>query len=477
VTALWIAQDAAAATGGRNTGGAWLATGVSIDSRTVEAGDLFVALSGPKFDGHDFVAGALARGGAAAVVAKQPPQVAPDAKLLMVTDTQAALEALGRAARARTQGRIIAITGSVGKTGTKEALKAALGRQGRAFASSGSLNNHWGVPLSLSRLPADSDYGIFELGMNHPGEIDALTRMVRPHVAVITTIEPAHLGFFSSVEAIADAKAEIFRGVERGGAAVLNRDNPHFVRLAQAAKDCGIARIIGFGEHQEAAVRLMDCALHATASVVTASVMGEIIDYSLGLPGRHWVMNSLAVLAAVRAAGGDIGAAAAALATLAPLSGRGQRHDIATAGGSFALIDESYNASPASMRAAFAVLGAIEPGPGGRRIAVLGDMLELGSESRRLHASLAQPLVESGVDLVFTLGAEMRALDEALPPAQRGGHAETVAALAALLGRRVRAGDVVTVKGSHGSKLYELVEGLLAAQPVISGPAISGMGA
>jgi UDP-N-acetylmuramoyl-tripeptide--D-alanyl-D-alanine ligase len=462
MTALWTAQDAAVATGGRNTGGAWQANGVSIDSRTVGTGDLFVALAGPKFDGHDFVAGALARGGAAAVVAKQPPKVEADAKLLLVADTQAALEALGRAARARAQGRIIAITGSVGKTGTKEALKTVLARQARAFASSGSLNNHWGVPLSLSRMPADSDYGIFELGMNHPGEIDALTRMVRPHVAVITTIEPAHLGFFPSVEAIADAKAEIFRGVERGGAAILNRDNPHYARLAKAAQDCGITNVIGFGAQNEAAVRLVKFELHESSSTVTANVMGEAIDYTIGSAGKHWIMNSLAVLAAVRAAGGDVRAAATSLASLAPLAGRGERHRVTIAGGSFTLIDESYNASPASMRAAFAVLGSTQPEMGGRRIAVLGDMLELGTESQSLHASLAQPLIEAGTDLVFTLGNEMHALDDALPAARRGGHADNVGALATLLGERVRAGDIVTVKGSHGSKLYELVATLLA---------------
>lgn len=462
--ALWTAQEAAAATNGRNIGGPWQANGVSIDSRTVAAGDLFVALAGPKFDGHDYVASALARGGAAAVVAKQPLKVEADAKLLMVGDTQAALEALGRAARARAQGRIIAITGSVGKTGTKEALKTVLAQQARAFASSGSLNNHWGVPLSLSRMPADSDYGIFELGMNHPGEIDALTRMVRPHVAVITTIEPAHLGFFASVEAIADAKAEIFRGVERGGAAILNRDNPYYARLAKAAQDCGVSNIIGFGTNNEAAVRLTRFALHESSSTVTANVMGETIDYTIGSAGKHWVMNSLAVLAAARAAGGDVKAAAAALANLAPLAGRGERHRIAIAGGSFTLIDESYNASPASMRAAFAVLGGTQPESNGRRIAVLGDMLELGTESQSLHASLAQPLVEANTDLVFTLGNEMRALDDALPAARRGGHADSVGALASLLGERLHAGDVVTVKGSHGSKVYELVATLLAGK-------------
>jgi UDP-N-acetylmuramoyl-tripeptide--D-alanyl-D-alanine ligase len=307
--------------------------------------------------------------------------------------------------------------------------------------------------------------------MNHPGEIDALTRMVRPHVAVITTIEPAHLGFFPSVEAIAAAKAEIFRGVERGGAAILNRDNPHYARLAVAAQDCGIARIIGFGAHAEAAVRLVRFELRADGSTVSAAISGETIDYRVGIAGKHWIMNSLAVLAAVHAAGGDVKAAAAALAGLAPLAGRGARHHIAINGGGFTLIDESYNASPASMRAAFAVLGGTRPEAGGRRIAVLGDMLELGTESRQLHAALAQPLVESGADLVFTLGDEMRALDEALPAARRGGHADSVGALASLLRERLRAGDVVTVKGSHGSKLYELVATLLAT------PATSQAGA
>jgi UDP-N-acetylmuramoyl-tripeptide--D-alanyl-D-alanine ligase len=468
MTALWTSHEAAAATAGQSSG-AWEANGVSIDSRTVAPGDLFVALAGPKFDGHDFVAAALQRGAAAALVSKQPPTVTQDAKLLRVGDTQAALEALGRAARARAGAKIIAVTGSVGKTGTKEALRVALGRAASAFASSGSLNNHWGVPLSLSRLPREADYGIFELGMNHPGEIDALTRMVRPHVAVITTVEPAHLGFFPSVEAIADAKAEIFRGVERGGAAVLNRDNKHFARLAQAAEACGITRIISFGAHDEAAVRLVDHALHDYGSTVSASVMGEVIDYTIGIPGKHWVMNSLAVLAAVRAAGGNAETAASAMTSLTPLAGRGQRHEVAIAGGSFVLIDESYNASPASMRAALAVLGRMEPGPSGRRIAVLGDMLELGDESRQLHAGLAPLIADAGIDLVFTLGDQMVALDDALPPARRGGHADSVSALAATLQRRLRAGDVVTIKGSHGSKLYELVAILLAAKPATSG--------
>lgn len=459
---LWSAMEASAATGGQAIG-EWQAAGVSIDSRTLAPGDLFVALTGPNFDGHNFVADALSKGAAAALVVKRPAGVAESAPLLIVSDTQRALEDLGRAARARTAARIIAVTGSVGKTGTKEALKCALARQSQTFASSGSLNNQWGVPLSLARMPRDANYGIFELGMNHPGEIEALTRMVRPHVAIITTIEPAHLGFFASVEAIADAKAEIFSGVEPRGAVILNRDNAYYERLAATAKACGITRILSFGEHEGASVRLINCYLHATASAVTADVMGEAIDYSISLPGRHWVMNSLAVLAAVKAAGGDVGAAAGALATLSALEGRGKRYRLDLPNGPIELIDESYNASPASMRAAFSVLAAITPKTGGRRIAVLGDMLELGDDSNQLHAALAAPLVDADISLVFTLGDSMRALDAALPANRRGGHASSVAELIALLNSRLKADDVITIKGSHGSRMYELVAKLVAA--------------
>jgi UDP-N-acetylmuramoyl-tripeptide--D-alanyl-D-alanine ligase len=466
--ALWTAAEAARATGG-NLQGDWQAGGVSIDSRTLAPGDLFIALVGPKFDGHNYVADALAKGAGAAMVARIPEGVAADAPLLVVRDTMAALEDLGRAARARSQAAIVGVTGSVGKTGTKEALRRAFERQGTAFASAGSLNNQWGVPLSLARMPRDTGYGVFEMGMNHPGEIDALSRIVRPHVAVITTVEPAHLGFFASVEAIADAKAEIFVGMEPRGAAVLNRDNAHFARLADAARARGITRILSFGNHPDAMVKLIDSHLYATASAVTASVMGEIVDYCIAIPGRHWVMNSLAVLAAVRAVGGDVGAAAGAMSSLTPLDGRGRRHRIIVSGGSLELIDESYNASPASMRAAFAVLGASDPRRDGRRIAVLGDMLELGDDSARLHAELAQPLIDAGVNLVFTAGRDMRALYDALPKRMRGGHAASSAEMAEIVVRRLRAGDVVSVKGSFGSRMAEIVKRVLAGEPVAIG--------
>ncbi|HWI27334.1 MAG TPA: UDP-N-acetylmuramoylalanyl-D-glutamyl-2,6-diaminopimelate--D-alanyl-D-alanine ligase [Stellaceae bacterium] len=461
---LWTAAEAAAATAGRATRD-WAATGVSIDSRSIAPGDLFVALAGPNFDGHDFIAGALAKGAAAALVHRLPEGVAETAPLLVVADTMVALEELGRASRRRCAAQVIGVTGSVGKTGTKEALKRALERQGPTFATAGSLNNQWGVPLSLARMPRDTAWGVFEMGMNHPGEIDALSRLVRPDVAVITTVEPAHLGFFPSVEAIADAKAEIFAGMEQRGAAVLNRDNLHFARLAAAARDRGITRILAFGVHPDATVRLIDSHLYATASAVTASVMGEIVDYCIAIPGQHWVMNSLAVLGAVKAAGGDVGAAAAAMSSLQPLDGRGRRHRIAAGDGTAELIDESYNASPASVRAALAVLGAMIPGKGARRIAVLGDMLELGDEAERLHAELAQPLTEAGVGLVFTVGTSMRALYDALPKRLRGGHAAGSVEMAEIVARRIRPGDIITVKGSHGSRMAEVVRRLLAPAP------------
>ncbi len=460
MTALWTAADIIAATGGSGRAG-WSATGVSIDSRTVAAGDFFVALAGDNFDGHDFVADALKRGAAGALVSRKPDGLPEGAPLILVPDTLAALTELGRAGRARCKAQVIAVTGSVGKTGTKEALRRALERQGQTVASAASFNNHWGVPLSLARMPADTVYGVFEIGMNHPGEIAALTRLVRPDIAVITTISPAHLGFFRSVEAIADAKAEIFQGMSHEGVAVLNRDIPQFERLAAAARACGVTRILSFGEHAQATVRVVHSHLYSTASAVTALVVDEIVDYCLSLPGRHWVLNSLAVMAAVKAADADISIAAAVMGSLEALDGRGRRHRIHVPGGEADLVDESYNANPDSMRAALAVLGAIVPRPGGRRIAVLGDMLELGPAASRLHAELAQPVLAAGVELVFTVGREMEHLDRALPAVRRGGHAATSAELVPALTAALRPGDVVMVKGSLGSRMAEIVKPLL----------------
>ena len=462
MTALWRAADAATATGGSSLT-EWAATGVSIDTRSLAAGDLFVALHGPNYDGHDFVATALQRGAAAAMVDREILQLPAASPLLGVADTLAGLAALGAAGRNRSRGRIIAVTGSVGKTGTKEALRLALASSGPTYASAGGLNNHWGAPLSLARLPPDACYGVFELGMNHPGEIADLTRLVRPHIVVITTVEPVHLGFFPSVEAIADAKAEIFLGLEPGGVAVLNRDNPHYARLAAAAKRAGAGEILGFGTHPEAAARLVDCVLDSHGSTVEAAVCGKMIRFWLPVPGRHWVINALAVLAATHAAGAAVDRAAEALAELQALPGRGRHRQLAWRGGTLTVIDESYNASPPSMRAALAVLAGTEPATGGRRVAVLGDMLELGEASERLHRGLAEPLAAAGVDRVFLIGDAIAALDEVLPEAKRGGlWRSPEKAMPALL-RFLEPGDVVTIKGSRGVRVSRVVE-LLRSQ-------------
>ena len=461
MSALWAAAEAAIATGGSTTAN-WCATGVSIDTRNLAAGDLFVALRGPNHDGHRFVADALAHGAAAAMVDHDVPGLTAASPLLRVADTLSGLAALGAAGRNRSHARIVAVTGSVGKTGTKEALRLALATSGATYASAGGLNNHWGAPLSLARLPPESDFGVFELGMNHPGEIASLTRLVRPHIAVITTVEPAHLGFFPSIEAIADAKAEIFLCLEAGGIAILNRDNPHYARLVSAAVRADVAEVIGFGTHPEAQVRLVDCVLDSLGSTVEAALFGTILQFRIPVPGRHWVMNALAVVATAVAAGADVRRAAEALAGFEPLPGRGRRHDLPWRGGTLTLIDESYNASPAAMRAALAVLGGTEPRPGGRRVAVLGDMLELGDFSERLHRELAEPLAQAKVDRVFLVGNAIGALYEALPAATRGGlWLSADEALPAVL-RFLEPGDVVTIKGSRAVRVGCIVERLCA---------------
>jgi UDP-N-acetylmuramoyl-tripeptide--D-alanyl-D-alanine ligase len=465
MTPLWAAADAATATGGSNAAD-WIANGVSIDTRSLAAGDLFVALRGPNHDGHDFVRAALARGAAAAVVDREIPDLPMAAPLLRVSDTLAALGALGAAGRNRSRARIVAVTGSVGKTGTKEALRLALAPSGSTYASAGGLNNHWGAPLSLARLPPEAAYGVFELGMNHAGEIASLTRLVRPHIALITTVEPAHLGFFPSVEAIADAKAEIFLGLVSGGIAILNRDNPHYARLESAAS-CAGAEVIGFGAHREATVRLVDCVLDASGSTVEAALPDLVLRFRLPVPGRHWVMNALAVLAAVQAAGADVRRGAEGLGGFEALPGRGRRCEIAWRAGTLILIDESYNASPAAMRAALAVLAVTEPAAGARRVAVLGDMLELGDAAECLHRELAEPLAAAKVDRVFLVGEAMAALHRALPEGKRGGWWQSADdAIPALL-RFLEPGDVVTIKGSRGVRVSRIVERLCApsAQP------------
>ena len=458
---LWTAEEAGVAIGGRSTRD-WAASGVSIDSRSLKRGDLFIALAGPNFDGHDYIAAAFGAGAAAAVASRRPAALPAAAPLLLADDTMAALEALGRAARTRSKARFVAVTGSVGKTGTKEALRLVLSAAGPTAASEGNLNNQWGAPLSLARMPREARFGVFELGMNHAGEIAPLSRMVRPHIAIITTVEPAHLEFFPSVEAIADAKAEIFLGLEPGGAAVLNRDNPHYARLAANACAAGVKRIIGFGAHERADARLLSCSLDAESSAAEADILGRRIAWRLPLPGRHIVQNSLAVLAAAALLEVDVEKAAASLASLAAIKGRGARLAVPLAGGGFTLIDESYNASPAAMRAALSVLGQASPGAGGRRIAVLGDMRELGVDANRLHAELATALAAAGIDLLFCCGPHMACLAEAAGRALPVRHAPDSAALLPQVTAAVRPGDIVLVKGSLGSRMAPIVEALKA---------------
>jgi UDP-N-acetylmuramoyl-tripeptide--D-alanyl-D-alanine ligase len=461
MSALWTMDAMAAAMRAERAGSlpAEL-SGVSIDSRTAGKGDAFFAIQGENRDGHEFVDSALKAGAALAVVANSQRERFAGAPLLVVRDVLAALRDLGRAARARSQGRVIAVTGSVGKTGTKEALRLALSADGETHASVASYNNHWGVPLSLARWPASSKYAVFEIGMNHAGEITPLTKLVRPHIAIVTGIEPVHLEFFGSLEKIADAKAEIFSGIEAGGAAVLNRDNAQFARLASAAKAVGVQRVVSFGEDSSAEARLLRVSLQPDSSTVEASILGQQVTYKLGTPGRHIVLNSLAVLAAASLAGADLALAALALNNLKPVGGRGARAYLTVPGGSALLVDESYNANPASMRAAIAVLGQTPVGKHGRRIAVLGDMLELGPAGADLHSGLAQSIEAAGVDLVFCSGPLMRTLWEALPSRARGGYAETAAGLEPLVLEAIRAGDAVMVKGSLGSKMGPLVKAL-----------------
>ncbi|MGK2873823.1 MAG: UDP-N-acetylmuramoylalanyl-D-glutamyl-2,6-diaminopimelate--D-alanyl-D-alanine ligase [Alphaproteobacteria bacterium] len=458
---LWTAAPAAAAVSGRCVG-EWQATGVSIDSRSIAGGDLFIALRGPANNGHDFVADALARGAAAAMVDHVPEGVAADAPLLLVADTQTGLESLGAAARARTAAKVVAITGSAGKTGSKEMLRVALERQARTHASEASYNNMWGVPLSLARMPRATEFGVFEIGMNHAGEITPLTKLARPHAAIVTTIAPAHVGHFNSLTEIAEAKSEIFLGLEPGGLAIINQDSAFFDLLSRRAKDAGAARVLGFGSAADSAARLIKAVHHADCSCVYAEICGQPLTYKIGFSGAHWVMNSLATLTAVQVLGGDLALAAIALAGMHPLAGRGRRHYLPVADGVFTLIDESYNANPGSMQAALLNLSGQMTEGRGRRIAVLGDMAELGQDSARYHSELAQVIEDGRIQQTFTAGTQMQVLHDALPLKLRAAHAADANALIAPLREALRPGDVVVVKGSYSSGMGKIVKALLA---------------
>ncbi len=460
--ALWTVEAMAAAMRASRIGDLPRGiSGISIDTRSVKPGEAFFAIKGDSRDGHEFVPAALKAGAGLAVVsAEYADGFAANAPLLIVPDVLDGLRDLARAARERSPAKIIGVTGSVGKTSTKEALLLALSKDGETHASAASYNNHWGVPLSLARCPQSARYAVFEVGMNHAGEITPLTKLLRPHVAVITTVEPVHLEFLGSIEAIADAKAEIFQGLASGGAAVINRDNPQFERLSRAAAMAGVERVISFGEHASANARLIKCALQPDSSTVQASILGNDVTYKLGAPGRHLVLNSLAVLASAALAGADLALAALALSELKPAAGRGTRIALDVLGGAALLIDESYNANPASMRAAIALLGQADIGARGRRIAVLGDMLELGPQGAVLHGSLAEAIDAHAVDLVYCCGPLMRSLWEALPTGRRGGYAETSALLEPQVLASVQPGDTIMIKGSLGSRMGPIVKAL-----------------
>ena len=458
---LFTAGEAEAATQGRATRD-FDVSGVTLDSRAIVKGDLFIALKGPSFDGHDFVEAAIKAGASGAVVNAAFRPGDDSLPLIRVNDTQQALEDLGRAARDRTMAKIIGVTGSVGKTSTKEMLAIALSALGPAHASKKSFNNHWGVPLTLSSLPRDAAFGVFEMGMNHAGELTVLSDQVKPDVAIITTIEAAHIGHFASVDDIASAKAEIFNGMKPGAIAVLNADNPHFAQLKAAADAKGL-KVLTFGEDDSTHARLVDCALQSDGTRVTAKILGQEVKYRLSIPGKHVVMNSLAALLAIAGLGLDLGPAIEALKNAEPVEGRGNKIDITIAEGMapVTIIDESYNANPASMKAAFEVLTMAQPrDKNGRRIAVLGDMLELGPQGPKLHAELANPLLKAKTDKVFTCGPLMDALYQTLPEDWRGAHADDSIKLAAHVCEAVRPGDVVLIKGSAGSKMAYIIKAL-----------------
>jgi len=450
---LWTSADIATATDGAASA-AFDVSGVTFDSREVGPGDLFVALTGETTDGHKFLDQAFDRGASGVIVSQDTPH--PNVR---VPDTFAALEALAKASRARTSARIVGVTGSAGKTGTKEALFAALDRSPAksAHRSVKSYNNHTGVPLSLARMPAEVDYGVFEMGMNHPGELAHLTTLVRPHVAIVTAIAPAHAAFFPDESAIADAKGEIFRGLEPGGVAIIPYDSPHRERLAAAAAPCA-ARIVTFGIDEGADVRAIEAVKAANGGTfVTARVGERELSYTVSQPGKHWVSNSLAVLAAVDAVDGDLALAGLALADLGGLAGRGARFSVEVKGGRALVIDEAYNANPASMRVTLAVLGEEAAT---RKIAVLGEMRELGDKSDDYHAALAGPVRDAGVQLVILVGEKIQPLADALEGQVEIVHVPDAAAARDRLMAILEAGDAVLIKGSNGVGLAAVVAAL-----------------
>ena len=468
---LWTTSDLMAAMNGRPMGNLPEGiTGISIDSRSIEKGEAFFAIKGDRVDGHDYAGIAVANGAALLVVseAKLPALGRVTAPMIVVDDVLDAMVRLGCAARDRSAAKIIAVTGSVGKTTTKEMLRHILSPSGRVHASVASFNNHWGVPLTLSRMPENTDFGIFEIGMNHADEIRPLVKMVRPHVAIITTIAAAHLGNFKDLDEISAAKAEIMEGLVEDGHVILNRDNEQFETLERAASALGVAHVHSFGASAKADFRMVEFSGGSDDAVLWAAVDGQTLEIQIGAPGRHIAENALAALAAARLVGADMHAATAALASLQPEKGRGARHRLSIGSGSFVLIDESYNANPASMLAAIALLRDTELPDGGRRIAILGDMLEMGEFSDTVHADLAQPLVEAGIRDVWLAGPQMRHLRDVLPADIRVEYRENVDELKEFAVSSIAAGDVVMIKSSKGTGCGRIVSALLDVYPALA---------
>lgn len=465
---LWTVEEMVAAMHGRPLGVMPAGiTGISIDSRSIQPGEAFFAIKGDRVDGHNYASIAVANGASLMVVneAKLPALGRLTVPMIVVEDVLQAMGKLAMAARARSRAHIIAVTGSVGKTTTKEMLRQVLAPSGEVHAAVASFNNHWGVPLTLARMPASAEYGVFEIGMNHPGEITPLVKMVRPHLAVITTIAPAHLGNFKSVDEIADAKAEIFSGLVDGGLVLLNHDNPYFEYLERKAREADVYGIHSFGQHAKAEFRLAEFDGGAESSTVWAMMDGETREVLIGAPGRHIAENAMAALGVVRLLGANMDGAIEALANLAAVKGRGQRHRLRTPTGVLTLIDESYNANPASMRAAIAVLAAAQPHGDGRRVAILGDMLEMGELSGELHGELSGPLLAAGIEHVWMAGPEMAALKAQLPESVSTIWFETTDELAAYALTAVHGGDVVMVKSSLGLGFGKIVAVLLDKYP------------
>ena len=461
---VWSAKEVVKATNGKILGAEnWAATGLSMDSRSVGEGDLFIALSGDNFDAHDYVAEAFEKGAAAAIVSKKPNGLSEDASLILVDDTFDSMLDLAEFSRARSGAKVVAVTGSVGKSSTKEMLAAVFDVQGQTHAAQGSYNNHLGVPYTLASMHAGPDYGVFEIGMNHPGEITPLTAMVKPDIAIVTNIAAVHTEHFpGGTDDIAKAKAEIFSGVDKQGAVILNRNDAYFKVLGDYARDQGIEQIYSFGIDADADASATNLVQGANGVRANIRILDE--EYSLFLPhgGEHTVMNALASLLAVKLCHCDVAKAVKALAKNEPLAGRGKREslDFGDPENPVTLIDDTFNASPTSMQAGFKVLALIDPGRGGRRIAILGDMLELGKNEKQDHADLALPLRAANIDLVYTCGSLMKNLHDALPAEQKAVHKETSTELAQIVPDALIPGDVVMVKGSKASKMGVVVEAM-----------------